>query len=120
MTGVDKLAHALRAMIRCLSVAGCPAATAMSAADVRSNAHGLSYAILASLWQRRQCSPAWPEIYAEWKRKLPEPCTIDAALYGMFEPADRFELLTDNADAFTTRARAFEQARRSIDIATYY
>lgn len=87
---------------------------------VRSNVSGLSYAIRATRWQKRCGVPSWAEIYSEWDRRLPAPPEIHAGYYGVFDPADKIELLTDNAEAFDVRYGLLESARRSVDITTYY
>ena len=97
-----------------------PPLSSMSPRDVRSNASGLAYAILATRWQKRGGLPSWAEIYSEWDRHLPAPPAIDPALYGVFAPEDRIQLLTSNADAFSVRYGLLESARQSVDITTYY
>jgi len=92
----------------------------MSPRDVRANASGLSYAILATRWLKRSRQAAWDEIYDQWDRRLPPAPEIEPFRYGAFDPGDSFQLLADNAEAFATRYRLFEEARESIDITTYY
>jgi cardiolipin synthase len=118
MNSVELLARMLRGFITlCRALRIAPAAT-MSDADIAVNAHGLSYAILATRWQRKNAAPAWTTVYRQWRARLPE--TGLPALCGYFDPADRVELLTDNAAAFDLRYRLYRDAKQSIDISTYY
>src|SRR5438270_895402 len=120
MDRVTLLAHSLRfvmAGLRRLRV-GPPAS--MSASEVAGNAQGLSYAILATHWQRRARVPPWPQVYAAWERRIACGGGVEPSLFGEFNEQDRWELLTDNAQAFRRRDELFQSARRSIDLSTYY
>ncbi len=92
----------------------------MSDVDLRSNAYGLSYAVLATLWQKRQRAPAWDEVYRRWEDGWPAAREIEPHLYGSFAADDQWRLLTDNAESFRVRGELFASARRTIDVATYY
>ncbi len=120
MQRLDRLANLLRIVMSGLRAIRVPPLSSMTPRDVRSNASGLSYAILATRWQKRSGAPSWAEIYQEWDRRLPAPPAIDPACYGVFDPADRIELLTSNAAAFTVRHDLLAAARTSIDLTTYY
>lgn len=113
-------AHVVRGVFKLLRIFRVRAALAMKPEDRSASAHGLSYALLASLWQRRNQVPAWREIYDEWERQLPRAGDIDPALYGAFHSEDCLQLLTDNRAAFSAREALFATARETIDVATYY
>jgi cardiolipin synthase len=117
---LDLLANTLCVAMSGLRVLRVPPVSSMTRRDVRSNASGLSYAILATRWQKRLRQPEWESVYAEWERLLPSPPAIDPLHCGVFDARDRFELLTSNAEAFAARYRLFDSAQRSLDITTYY
>lgn len=120
MDSVRLVAHGLRFVFDGLKQFGIAPAAGMSPGDIRANAYGLSYAVMATLWQKRKRVPKWSQVDAAWERLVASAREIEPALYGSFDPADRIELLTDNRHAFEVRDRLFESARKSIDIATYY
>lgn len=93
---------------------------AKSDAELAENAHGLAYAILATLWLRRVRAPSWDAIYAQWRARSSAGGAVNPALYGVFGPEDRMELLTGNAQAFDRRDELYRSAAKSLDIATYY
>jgi cardiolipin synthase len=118
MNSVELLARMLRGFIKVCRFLRIAPAVSMPDADIAANAHGLSYAILATRWQRKTAAPAWTAVYRHWRARLPE--TGSPSFCGSFDPADRFELLTDNAAAFDLRHRLYRDAKQSIDISTYY
>lgn len=103
-----------------LKAAGVPPIAAMKPGELSANAHGLGYAILASLWKWRHSGLAWDHIYASWEGRLPDPGEVDPALYGQFHPEDEISLLIDNAAAFREREVVLKSARQTVEIATYY
>lgn len=118
--GMERLARGLRALFAALRRLGIPPAAAMSEVDLRSNAYGLSYAVLATLWQKRSGATAWDEVYRRWEAGWPAARDVEPQLYGRFAADDRWRLLTDNAESFRVRGELFASAKRTIDIATYY
>jgi cardiolipin synthase len=118
---VRRLADALALGLRALQRAGVAEAVKLSPSDLRGNAHGLSCAILGTLWQKRRRAPPWDEVSRAWERALAAAGEgARASLSGRFDAEDRLALLTDNAQAFAVRARLHAGARRAIDLATYY
>ncbi|MFN7924165.1 MAG: phosphatidylserine/phosphatidylglycerophosphate/cardiolipin synthase family protein [Bryobacteraceae bacterium] len=120
MRSVLIAAHGLRVLFSGLRRMGVTPAAAMTPGVVRSSAYGLGYGIMAMLWLKRKQAPSWGDIDAAWEQRLPPAGTVEEALYGRLDPADRIELLTSNRHAFEIRDRLFADARQSIDIATYY
>ncbi len=94
-------------------------ASSMSDTDIASNAYGLSIAVSATLWQRKNGKPSWASVYRQWLSRLP---AVGAApsFCGCFDPADRLELLTGNAASFDKRHELYRGAKQSIDISTFY
>ncbi|MGZ4979363.1 MAG: phospholipase D-like domain-containing protein [Methylobacter sp.] len=118
MDKLSLLAHVLRRLLAaCRAMRIAPAAS-MSNADIAANAHGISYAILATCWQRKTGVPSWASVYRQWQSQLSG--AGGPTLCGAFDPADRLELLTDNAAAFEKRFELYQNAKQSIDISTFY
>jgi cardiolipin synthase len=114
---VSRLARGLRLLLALLRRAGVAPIAAASDAQLAGDAHGLAYAIGASLWLRRRRALPWPRVQAAWRGLADgEP----AALAGRLDPGDRWSLVTGNADAFDLRERLCAQARRRVDLSTYY
>jgi hypothetical protein len=113
-------AHVIHPLLRVLRAARIAPVAAMPASDLRSKAYGLSYAILASLWLRRKGELSWKDVYEAWDQHSLLADEPDPSLYGQFHPDDRFELLTNNRDAFVERGHLLKNARHSVDVAAYY
>jgi cardiolipin synthase len=113
-------AHSIHVLLKVLRAVRIAPLAAIEPADLRGNAHGLSYAILASMWLRRTGAPSWKAVYEAWERQSSPGDEPDPSLYGQLHPDDRFELLTNNRAAFVEREHLLKNARYSVDIATYY
>lgn len=120
MDRLTLLAQSLGVIMKGLRTVRVGPSAPMSNAEIAGNAHGLSYAILATSWQRRNRVPAWTGVYEAWQKRVNEVSSVDPSLYGFLQPDDRFELLTGNAAAFRKRDELYRSATRSIDISTYY
>ena len=112
------LAHALRLLLAAGRTMRIEPVASMSDADMAGNAHGISYAILATRWQQKSGGLSWSSVYEQWQSRL--SAAKIPSLYGSFDPADRLELLTDNAAAFEKRHSLYQAAKQSIDISTFY
>jgi phosphatidylserine/phosphatidylglycerophosphate/cardiolipin synthase-like enzyme len=119
MDRIDALARVFSATIRGAARAGFAPARKLTAAEVRGSAHLLSAGSLGVVWQTLRRAPPWDAVSRAWERALDTPA-VGPRLYGHFDPNDRVELVTDNRAAFDARARLYANARRSIDLATYY
>src|SRR5271166_2254772 len=103
MDKVTFFAYVPRALFRALRAAGIQPAASIKPSELDGDAYGLCFAILTSLWLRRTGAPSWEQIYDAWEQQAGSMEEPDPALYGQFQPGDRFELLTDNHDAFVER-----------------
>ena len=120
MDRVTLCAHGVRGLFGALRAAGIQPMAGMESSDLAGNAHGFSYAVLASFWLSRKGAPSWEQIYEAWEHQSVPADEPDPALYGQFHSDDRFDLLTDNRNAFLERERLLTNAQHSVDIATYY
>ncbi|HVH41315.1 MAG TPA: phosphatidylserine/phosphatidylglycerophosphate/cardiolipin synthase family protein [Labilithrix sp.] len=121
MTGsVDVLARIIGVPLHGLRLAGVEPAAKLSPNELRGTAHLLGRGIMGTLWQARRRAPRWDEISRAWSQGARTSNEIDVGLYGRFAPEDRLTLLTNNREAFATRARLCASARTSVDLATYY
>lgn len=116
MDAIELLAHGLLLGLRGLKLAGHAQASAMSSADLRGTAHMLSCGLLGARWDRKQRAADWSEVSKAWE----EAAARAPALYGELDAKDQLELITDNAEAFVVREKLWAEAKRSIDLATYY
>jgi cardiolipin synthase A/B len=120
MDTVTLCAYGVSGIFKALRACRVPPMATIKSPQIDGDAHGFTYAVLASLWMRRKGAPPWEEIYAAWERRSAPAVQPDPTLYGYFHPDDRFELLSDNRAAFVERERLLTNAQRSVDIATYY
>ena len=119
MTPLYPLARLLRLLLAACRAARIEPAASMSDADMAGNAYGISYAILATRWQRKTETSSWASVYRQWQSRLPASGS-HLSLCACFDPSDRLELLTDNAAAFEKRDELYLAAQQSIDISTFY
>jgi hypothetical protein len=76
-------------------------------------AHGFSYAVLATRWQRKNTSPSWASVYERWPSRLSAASNISSSLWSSFDPADKLDLLTVNTEAFEKRHELSIQTRNA-------
>lgn len=115
---IDVLARLIHASLRGLARAGFPPAARLSPSELGGSAHLLACGMFGAAWHARRGAPSWADLSRGWERAADE--IASAALHGRFDPADRVELLTDNARAFAARAELIDAARARVDLATYY
>jgi cardiolipin synthase len=120
MDNLPLLAYVLRLFFAACRAGRIAPAASMSDTDLAGAAHGFSYAILATLWQKKNSPPSWASVYERWQSRLSAVGNISPSLWGSFDPADKLELLTVNAEAFEKRHELYQTAQQSIDISTYY
>lgn len=97
-----------------------PAAT-FSDAEIRGTAHMLGCGILGTLWQLRNRRPDWNAVSSAWNAASKSAAgDVDRRLFGEFDPKDQITLLGDNENAFDVRDKLYDEARHTIDLATYY
>ena len=120
MDKLSLLARVIRILLAMCRAARLAPTSGASDAELAGNAHGLSYAILATRWQRKAGALPWDSVYGQWQSRLSVAGAISTSLYGAFDAADRLELLTGNEEAFEIRDELCQAARQSIDVATYY
>jgi cardiolipin synthase A/B len=118
MDSLDLLARLLLALLTAGRAARIPPVASMSASDIDDNAHGIAYAILATCWQRKTETSSWTSVYRQWQAQL--ATTGTPSLCGVFDQADRLELLIDNAAAFEKRLALYQAAKQTIDMSTFY
>lgn len=105
-------ARLLRAAFKALRRLNVGPFAALSDDDLAGHAHGLDYAMRATRWLRGTGAAGWPELNAAWSR--------GTAAWGTLAPEDRWELVTDNAQAFALRDRLLAQAQHTVDLSTFY
>ncbi|MGZ5028394.1 MAG: phospholipase D-like domain-containing protein [Methylobacter sp.] len=115
---LDLLAHLLRLLLATGRALRIGPVISIPAREIAGNIHGIGYAMLATCWQRKTGARSWASIYRQWQSRL--PATGTPSLCGVFDPADRLELLTDNAATFDKRHALYLAATQSIDISTFY
>ena len=120
MDAIDALARVLRVPLAALKRVGYAPAARLSDQEIAGNAHSLGAGLLGAVWQARRGAPSWEELSRAWERAAEAREGVDPKLHGSFDPADKIELVTDNAEAFELRSRLFAGAKRRIDVATYY
>jgi cardiolipin synthase A/B len=120
MDAIDALARVLRVPLLALKRVGYAPAARLSDQEIAGNAHALGAGLLGALWQSRRGAPTWEELSLAWERAAEAREGVDPALHGSFDPADRIDLVTDNAEAFELRSRLVAGAKRGVDVSTYY
>ncbi|MBL8680636.1 MAG: phosphatidylserine/phosphatidylglycerophosphate/cardiolipin synthase family protein [Myxococcales bacterium] len=115
---IELLARGVAAALRGVRASGLREAAGLSDRDLRGSAHLLACAAHLRAWQARQRELDWDSLSARWSERASS--SREPTLCGRFDRRDQVALVEDNARAFELREAWCSDARRSIDLATYY